>query len=262
MPIIHKYLTLTLFLAGMFGFSVNTYSQPVEESAVGSLPLPSALFAKHIEAIGGEQSLRAHATQIVDGKLRIATMGIAGELHVISAAPDKIKSVIELGQYGTGRSGYNGTVGWIMDPMSGNKVLEGEALRGIIEDADFYSDNLHLGKGAVKQETLETVIFDDGEHFRVLQISADGEESYLYFSRETGLLSGMDKMSLGGGGSMVPTQIRLDNYVEFEGLKTARRITRSQGGIETIIEIDSVLYDTLAEDAFELPAEIQAMVSK
>ena len=262
MPIIHKYFTLALFFATSVVFTVNTYGQSVDESAVDNLPLPSALFAKHIEAIGGEESLRTHATQIVDGKLRIKTMGIAGELHVISAAPDKIKSVIKLGQYGTGRSGYNGTVGWIMDPMSGYKVLEGEALRGMIEDADFYSDNLHLGKGAVKQETVETVTFDDGEHFRILLINEDGEESYLYFSRETGLLSGMDKMSLGGGGSMVPTQIRLDNYVEFEGLKTARRITRSQGGIETIIEIDSVSYDTLAENAFELPAEIQAMVSE
>ena len=261
MHIINKYLTLTLFLATTIGFAANTYGQSVEESAADNLPLPSSLIAKHIKAVGGEQNLRAHTAQTLDGTLLIQAMGIEGDLHVIAAAPNKIKNTIELGQYGTSRSGYNGAIGWSMDAMSGNRILEGEALEQMISRADFHGNDLHLGEDAVKRETVETVSFDDGEHYKVLLVDADGEESYLYFSSETGLLSRIDRMELGMMGK-TPTQIRLGNYIETDGVKTARRITSSQNGGESIIEIDSISYDDIQENAFELPSEIQALVSE
>jgi hypothetical protein len=261
MKTINKYIALTLFLVTTMGLTVNSYSQSVEESAADNLPLPSDLFANHIEAVGGEESIRAHTMRTANGSLIINAYGINGELHMVAEAPNKLATNIELGQFGTSRSGYNGTIGWSMDPMSGNSVLQGEALKGMIKSADFYSDNLHLGNDAVKMETVETVTFDDGEHFRVLLVNTNGNESYLYFSKETGLLSGTDTMTLGASG-MVPTQIRLGNYVEYEGVKSARRISSTQSGVETIIEIDSVSYDAVPENAFELPAEIQALVSE
>ena len=69
----------------------------------------------------------------------------------------------------------------------------------------------------------------------------------------------MDRMEFGAMGK-VPTQIRLSSYVELDGLKTVRRISSSQNGVETIIEINSVSYDDLAGNAFDLPSEIQALV--
>ncbi len=131
----------------------------------------------------------------------------------------------------------------------------------MIARADFYNSDLNLGKDAVKQETVQTVTFEDGEQFKVLLVDADGEENYLYFSKETGLLSGIDRMELGTMGK-APTQIRISNYIEFDGVKTAHRIASTQNGVETIIEIDSVSYNALAENAFELPSEIQTKVSQ
>lgn len=260
MNTIKIYFAATLFLVVLFGFTVNTYSQSVEESA-DNLPLSSTLIAKHIEAMGGEQALLAHTMRTINGKLIINAYSLNGDLHIVAEAPNKVSTTVELGQFGTSRSGYNGTVGWSMDPMSGNSVLQGEALKGMIKSADFYADNLHLGKDAVKQETVETVIFGDTEHFKVLLIDENGEESYAYFSKETGLLSGYDRMQFGAMGK-APTQVRLNNYMESDGLKTARKIISSQNGVETIIEIDSVSYNTLPDNAFELPAEIQSLINK
>ena len=73
------------------------------------------------------------------------------EIYIlVAAAPNKIKTTIELGQYGKSLSGYDGKVGWSMDPMSGNMILEGEALKQMIARADFYNSDLNLGKDAVK----------------------------------------------------------------------------------------------------------------
>lgn len=256
MHTIHQYLRVILFLAVIFGLAVNSFGQSSEESAVDDLPLPAVLFEKYIDAIGGEQALREHTTKAIKGKLIIRVMGIEGNLHVVAAEPNKIKTTIELGQYGKSLSGYDGTVGWSMDPMAGNMILEGEALKQMIARADFYGNNLHIGKDAVKKETVQTVTFENGEQYKVLLVDASGEESYLYFSKESGLLSGVDKMELGAMGK-APTQIRMSNYVISDGIKTAHRISSTQNGVESIMEIDSVSYDPLTENAFELPSEIQ-----
>lgn len=249
-----------LLIAFILGGTLQAYSQNVEESAVDDLPLPSALISKHIEAVGGETAIRSHTAQTLEGKLIIQAMGIEGDLTVIAAAPNKLKTTVELGQYGTSRSGYNGTVGWSMDAMSGNRILNGEALQQMIDRADFYGYDLHLGDEAVQQKTIETVTLEDGEHYKVLLTEADGEETTLYFSKETGLLSGIDSMELGMMGK-VPTQSRLGNYIEYDGVKTARTITNTQNGVESVLEIASVTYENNPDSAFDLPAEIQALTT-
>lgn len=248
---IKKNLTFALLLAFTVTFTSNTYGQ-------SDLPSPKVLFSKHIEAVGGEDALRAHQERTINGKLIVDAYGIKGDLTMVAEAPNKTSTTIDLGQFGTSKSGYNGTTGWSMDPMAGNRILEGEALQEMIKSADFYADNLNLGKGALEQETVGTVEFEDGEHYRVLVILSNGEESYMYFSKETGLLTGMDRMQSGAMGR-VPTEIRLSDYAEFDGIKTAKRISSTQNGVETIIEIDSISYEPLPENAFELPAEIQAL---
>lgn len=256
-----KIHTPILLLAFILGFTVHAYSQNVEESAEGNLPLPSALISKHIEAVGGETAIRSHTAQTLEGKFIIQSMGIEGDITVIAAAPNKMKSTVQLGQYGTSRSGYNGTVGWSMDAMSGNRVLEGEALEQVVDRADFYGYDLHLGNKAVQQKTIETVTLEDGEHYKVLLKEADGEETTLYFSKDTGLLSGIDRMELGMTGK-VPTQTRLGNYVEHDGVTTARTISSTQNGVKSVLEIESVTYENHPDSAFELPAEIQALTTQ
>lgn len=258
---INKYLKVFLLLTASIGLSVNTYSQTLEESAASNLPLPSVLFEKHIDAVGGEKSLRAHTSKTIISKLLIKAMGVEGDLKVVAAAPNKIYTTMDLGQYGKSHSGYNGKVGWSIDPMAGNIILEGEALQQMIARADFYANDLHLGKNAVKLETVETVNFEDGEQYKVLMVDTNGEESYLYFSKKTGLLSGIDMMQLGTMGKM-PAQIRMSNYVEFEDVKTAGIIKSTQNGVETIIEINSVSYNPIDENAFDLPNEIKTIVSQ
>ncbi|MCP5063743.1 MAG: hypothetical protein GY936_14945 [Ignavibacteriae bacterium] len=255
-----KYFNMSLFLTAILVFTVNTYSQTADDSDAKNLPLPSVLFEKHIEAIGGEKILRDYSRNTITGKLIIQAYGLNGKIQINAEAPNKMATTVDLGPLGQSRSGFNGSVGWSMDAMSGNKVLAGEALQAMITKSDFYANNLQLGKGATKKKTVDIVTIDGSEQFRVFLLNDKGEESFLYFSKETGLLSGIDRMELGAAG-IVPTKIRLSNYVELDGLKTVRRISSSQNGIETIIEISSLSYNELAENVFDLPSEIQALVN-
>jgi hypothetical protein len=263
MTILRKAFSKSLFFSTivtcLITFSHSAYSDPIEESAEKSLPLPSVLFAKHIEAIGGEKLLLKYTTRTITSTLLIKAYGIEGDLNIIAEAPNKMKTTVDLGPMGMSLSGFNGSIGWSIDAMTGTKILDGAALKTMTNKANFYADNLQLGKNTIRQRTVDVTTFNGGEQYRVFLLNDKGEESYLYFSKESGLLTGMDQMELGAMG-MMPTQIRLSNYVELDGLKTVSRISSLQNNVETIIEINSVSYEKLSKNAFDLPLEIQALV--
>jgi hypothetical protein len=225
----------------------------------GELPEPAELFKRHIEAVGGKQAINAHTSRTVNGKFQIPVMGVVGQLHVVAAAPNKISTTVDLGQFGKSRSGYNGNVGWRMDAMSGNEILTGEALAGMINSADFYSD-LNLGKDSSEQETVGVASFGDEDHYRVRLVGERGEETFLYFSTSSGLMSGIGRMDMIAM-NKVPTEIRLKDYTEFEGVLSPRLIVTNQNFVESIMQIESMTYDTVDEQSFALPAEIQTIVN-
>ena len=144
--------------------------------------------------------------------------------------------------------------------MAGNQVLSGDALAGIQNNADFYSD-LNLGKNSTEKQTVGVADIDGEQHYRVRLVNRDGDESYLYFSKETGLLGGIDRMDATPMGK-VPTQVRLRDYVEADGLQSPRTIATTQNAVESLMQIESISYDTLNEGAFELPPEIQSVLDQ
>ncbi len=54
MRTINKYLTMILFWLQHLDLQLNRIVNLSEESAADDLPLPSVLFKKHIDAVGGE----------------------------------------------------------------------------------------------------------------------------------------------------------------------------------------------------------------
>lgn len=253
---VKTYFRKPAFLVVFLIFSMNVFSQSKGEM---NMPLPSELFAKHVVAIGGEKVIKKYTKRTLIGKLLINAYGIKGALHIIAEAPNKMVTKIDLGQFGYNRSGFNGEIGWSMDPQSGNKVLKGEALQVLKEKSNFFANSLDLGKNATKTKTVELITDNNDEQYRVYIQNSKGEDSYIYFSKKTGLLTGIDSMELTPMGK-VPTKVRLSNYVDLEGIKTARKISSTQNGVETIIEIDSISYDDHESDAFDLPAEIKALI--
>ena len=243
-----RFLTLTL----MFTVSAGVYANNQD------LPSAKALFAKHIEAVGGEHAIRANNSRTITGSFSMPAMGINGALHVVGSAPNKMNAVVDLGQMGNSIDGYNGTVGWSMNGMTGNQLLKGDALKVMQMRADFYSD-LNLAGDSVKQETVEIAIIDGEENYRVLLVAESGNERFLFFSKVSGLLTGKESMEKTPYG-ILPTLVKIGDYTQFGDLKIARNVTTNQGGVDSIIYIDSVSFDAVAEGSFDIPAEIQAMM--
>lgn len=243
------------------GFLVaDVYADPNNNKTGEDLPTPAALYAKHVQAMGGKQRIQAKTSRTLKGSLDIAAMGVSGELEVVTSAPDKMLTQVKIPKFNsTTREGYNGNVAWKVDPMAGNKVLSGDELDAIKRQADFYADTLNLGKGSSRQETLGLLDVDGDAQYKVMLVNNKGDESFLYFSKETGLLSGKESMEATAYGKL-PTRVKIKNYADYEGLKAATHLIVLQGGVETVVKFDSISFASVAENTFDTPKEIQALI--
>lgn len=246
-----------LFFAGCAVAKV--YADGVKTSKT-KLPTAEVLFEKHLEAIGGKTLIASKSSKTLKGSLTIASMGVSGELNVVASAPDKIVTNVKLVQLNTtSNEGYNGTTAWKLDPMAGNKILEGNDLEAVKKKSDFYADSLNLGKNLAKQETVDLVKIDGEEQYKVLRVNKNGEENFLYFSKATGLLIGKESIESTAYGKL-PTVLKIKAYNQYEGLKIANHLVVMQGGVETVIKFDSVSFNDVPESAFAIPKEIQPLL--
>ena len=241
-----------LILPIIFGMSSTALAE--------KLPSPKTLFKQHVEAVGGKRAIKATKQRTLNGTFTIAAMGLAGPLNTVAAAPNKIATSVDMGQFGVSRSGFDGVTGWSMDARNGNQVLAGDALAAMQNTADFYSD-LNLGKDTTEKETVGVADIDGEPHYRVRLVNKEGDENYLYFSKKTGLLGGIDRMDATPMGK-VPTQVRMRNYVKANGLQSPRAIATNQNGIESVIQIESISYGTVKQGAFEVPPEIRSVLDQ
>lgn len=253
MKIKNNALLIFLLLIPIIGIT-NQESKAAEQS----LPSADALILKHVEALGGEDVIRAHTSRTIEGKFLLPQFSVEGDLSVSAAAPQQIISKVVINGMGASGSGYNGNIAWNIDPMQGSSILEGELMEAAAIAADFYSD-LHLGALSTMKKTLEIAMIDGNEAYRVLLEDKNAEQSFMFFSVSTGLLVGIDSMAPSAAGK-VPTSTRFSEYKEFDGVTSATLIKTSQAGVESIIQIDSVTYDDVGDDAFILPTSISALI--
>ena len=130
-----------------------------DASSAASLPrqLPSAaeIIERHVDAVGGRVAIRAHSSTHVAGTIEFMGLGLAGQWAIYGAAPNLTVVTLSFPDVGIeSRTGYNGEVGWSVESLVGERVLEGGELQQLVDDADFYFD-LHEPAKFSSMETLE-----------------------------------------------------------------------------------------------------------
>ena len=237
----------------------QTSSGPDYTNEVGAngLLTPRALFSRYVDAVGGEDVIRSHSSTTMRGRFLLTAFGIEGDATIRTAAPNHMSQVIELAGLGTIQSGYNGEIGWTVDPLQGNSILEGDALTDLVQQADYYLP-LNLGESE-GQETQELTQVGGDEAYKVMLTDARGKETFLYFSAESGLLVRSEAVVASPAGD-VPTTNTLSEYQDFEGYMQPTMITIDAAGQEFSIEVDSITFDDVSDDVFVPPAAIQSLL--
>lgn len=83
---------------------------------------------RHVEAIGGRKALEGHSSLVLKGTVGFANGMLEGTVVIYQKAPDRYYSEIVLSGLGTVKQGFDGTAGWMSDPLNGLQDLSGADL--------------------------------------------------------------------------------------------------------------------------------------
>ncbi len=223
-------------------------------------PLPTGkdVIARHIEAIGGEAAWKAIKSMRATGTFSLPAQGVNGSLDLMTARPALMRLRVTLEGIGKIESGYNGKVGWTIDPISGPAVLSGRELIEMADDSSF--EAILYGPEFIKEFVpVARENFGLTPAIKVKVTLQSGTEQFEYFDATTGLYLGFEGNRATPMGNVPTTEI-LANYKTVGKVKLPTVIKQRALGFETEISVTEVEFDTVPADAFDLPAVIKALI--
>jgi hypothetical protein len=223
-----------------------------------ALPSAREIVARHIAAIGGEAAYRAVKSMRLRGRLEIAAQGISADFETSAARPAKLRLHVDVPGMGLTEEGYDGKVGWMIDPQMGPKLLADRELAELASDAEFDS-TLQL-PGYVKELTaLGKAEYDGHPAYKVKVLFVSGLEQTEYFDIERGFEIGWEATRATALG-VIATSSTLRDYKKFGALTQPTTIIQKALFVEQVLHVTSLDYDAVPDNAFEIPPQIKALI--
>ena len=226
--------------------------------AQDALPSARAIVDRYVAAMGGEAAFAKVTSIHAVGTVRIPQQGISGTADVQTARPNKALLVIEVGGIGHIETGFDGKVGWNIDPQSGPKLATGDELAEMGE-TNWFDAPLRKTDHIREMTTVEKTAFDGHPAYKIRVVYPSGREEFAYFDVDSGLDLGHEGKRATPMGSLPSTEIFRD-YKTFGDVKQATTIVARVLGLEQVVHIDTCVYNTVPPTAFDLPPAIKALV--
>lgn len=224
-----------------------------------ALPDAASLVKKYVEAMGGN-ALRDKPGMITEGTFSMPAMGTSGAMEVAHARPNHLALKMTLPGIGEMRSGFNGEVGWSLNPLEGPRVLTGSELTQLRDDADFAA-TLRADHLIASMETVERGEVEGQACYRVRIVWKSGRETFDCYSTDTGLLVSTDLRAETVMGSVDAT-VLFSDYRDFDGVRLPTRTIQRVMGQEFVMTVSAVRFGPIDTAAFDLPPEIKALVKQ
>jgi len=222
-----------------------------------SLPQAREIVDRYVDAVGGEAALRRRTSWKAQGRFSVPASGLAGELEAYQA-PGRMFARINIPGIGELLRGYDGTVGWSMNPLEGPRILDGPELAQTREE---------LSRGATLRDstvvsslqTLEKTTMNGEECWKVKVVWKSGRESIDCYSVSSALLIATEgKTTTPMGEFQYTTDIH--DYKQFGDVRIATRVVQRALGQEQVVTTESVRFGPVDAALFALPEPIKALV--
>jgi hypothetical protein len=222
------------------------------------LPTGREVIDRYVEAIGGRAAVMKYTSTKVTGTFSVPSQGLNGTMEILTAAPDHFLLRVTLPGVGEIANGFDGTVGWMMDPMMGPMLLKGESLAQMKVDADYFAA-LHDDANVKSLQTVERTVFEGTPAYKVRVERPSGGADFEFYDVASGLLLGSTGRRTLPMGSFDVTNV-LSDYKDFGGLRLPTRSRQRMMGMEQVMTIAAVEFDAVSAAAFALPPQIEALV--
>jgi photosynthetic reaction center cytochrome c subunit len=184
-------------------------------AATASPPLPTAeqLFARHLQAVGGEKAIQNIHSRIMRGT-RSSSEGWTSPIEIEQQAPNKWRSSFTVQAQFV--DVFDGSQGWNQDD-EGVHDLKPKDLAEKRRETEFYPD-LKLSQMFPNAKSTGREKINDRDSLVVESKSADGEERLLYFEEGTGLLIRTVRFDPSTFGP-IPIAVDYADYRDVDGIQ-------------------------------------------
>ena len=221
-------------------------------------PTAKEVIARHVAAIGGEKAYKALKSIRARGTFTMVAQGVSGEFELAAARPDKMVIKVTVPGLGQIESGYDGKVGWTMDPVSGPAILKGRQLSETADDS-YFDATLHGPDHVKEAAVVGTETFDGRKTTKLKIVTLSGSEQMEYFDVETGLQIGSEASRETPMG-ITPSTSVLRDYRKVQGFMVPHVMLQRTMGIEQTLTITGYEFDVVPPTAFDLPVQIKALI--
>lgn len=224
------------------------------------LPPAKQIVDRYVEAVGGRGAMQRQNFRHVVAEMSMPAMGMTMTMDLKFARPNKYSMKMEMPGMGSISGGYNGQVGWAINPMTGPQIVSGKELAQLQRSADMDA-TVDVAKLYPTMETVEQSTAQGRPCYRVRLVSVDADTAFACFDVASGLMSSMQSKQASAMGE-AEANVSFEDYKDFGGIKMPTRTVTSTMGQEMVLTIKSVTNEPIADSEFALPAEIQALAAQ
>jgi hypothetical protein len=254
-------LTLSLLLALVLcpaAAEAGQAAATAEPPAKAALPAAREILDRHVAAIGGRDAILAHTSSRAEGTFSVPSAGLTGSVTVFAAVPNRSLMRVSIPGVGEQEEGYNGTIGWSLSPLTGPSLLQGRQLEEREFDAYFRAELREPGRYR-EITTVERTEFDGRTCYKLRLTRKTGGEDIEFYEVGTGLRAGSITTRETPMGAVTVTTTEQD-YRRFGRLLHPTKVTQSLMGLQQVITLETVEFDTVDAAVFEPPVQIRALV--
>lgn len=223
-------------------------------------PAAADIIAKYVAAIGGKSEIMKITSLKQIATMDMPAAGLSAQMEMYTAAPNKSAMKASLPGIGDLVSGFNGTIGWEVNPMVGARLKADADLANAADDADFYATLLYSADRFSSMETVGDTTINGEKAYDVKMVrKATNKESHSYFSATSGLVLANRSTQESQMGSMVVTATMSD-YKKFGPLTMATKMETSAGPQKMIVTVKDVVINGAPESAFAIPENIKPLI--
>src|SRR5438876_1032069 len=204
--------------------------------ASAPLPLPQAIVARHIEAIGGRAALLKHQSYHLTGGFELPAQKVSGSLEIFGKAPHKFWLKVEIPGAGKYLRATDGRTMWHFSPQPGSrsgKDWESHARQGLKRLADERQQHLtdvldlnsvlNIEAGLIHAHTAGKTRFRGRDCLQLDLAGRNGQRVTEFFDVASGL-----RAAVSYAGTNAETFITTD-YKELGGVTIPTRVIRLDG---------------------------------
>ena len=241
--------------------AVVAFASAASTVAAQTLPAASEIVAKHVAAIGGKDAIMKISSMQQKGTMEIPTMGLTATTDIVTAE-NRISVKQSIPGIGEILQGYDGSVGWSTNPMQGPRLLADKELEQIKEQSELQASMLYPADRYTTMETVALVDFNNEKAYKVRFVrKGSGRESIGYFSVASGLQIGGEATQESEMGKVQLT-VSMGDYKQFGPIKMPGKSETTMGANKIVMTTQDVTFNSVPATAFELPAQVKALVKK